>query len=174
MKYALYFAILVFPLFLHAQALKKPEDFLKADFHKERREALREKMPANSVAVFFANAVRNRSNDVSYVYHQDPNFYYLTGHREPHAVLLIFKDNQSVKKEKFNELIFVRAHDALAELYEGERLGKEGARDQLDIVVSLETPSFEKFNLDFSTFTKVLFYDFDNDEIIITGEGVTS
>lgn len=116
MRYTLFIAILLLPALLNAQSLKKPDDFLKADFHKERRAALREKMPANSVAVFFANAVRNRSNDVSFVYHQDPNFYYLTGHHEPHAALLIFKEDQSVEGSKFDELIFVRAHDALKEL----------------------------------------------------------
>ena len=57
-----------------SQKLTKPEDFLTNDFHKERRELVREKMPENSVAVFFANPVRNRANDVNYVYHQDPNF----------------------------------------------------------------------------------------------------
>ena len=67
-----------------------PEDYLSAAFHKERREALRASMPANSVAVFFANPLRNRANDVDYVYHQDPNFYYLTGYKEPHAVSVIF------------------------------------------------------------------------------------
>ena len=72
-----------------------PSDFLGKDFHQQRRQALREKLPINSVAVFFANAVRNRSNDVDYIYHQDPNFYYLTGYREPDAVLLIFKDKQT-------------------------------------------------------------------------------
>jgi Xaa-Pro aminopeptidase len=30
-------------------------------------------MPKNSVAVFFGNPVRNRANDVDYVY-QDPDF----------------------------------------------------------------------------------------------------
>ena len=53
-----------------------PEDYLTKDFHKERREQLRKKLPKNSVAVFFANPVRNRANDVDYVYHQDPNFFY--------------------------------------------------------------------------------------------------
>ena len=76
------------------KAAQLPDDFLSTDFHQERRDLLREKMPENSVAVFFANPVRNRANDVDYMYHQDPNFYYLTGHREPHAVLLIFKDEQ--------------------------------------------------------------------------------
>ena len=56
-----------------------PTDYLTADFHKSRREALRASMPENSVAVFFSNAIRNRANDVDFVYHQDPNFYYLTG-----------------------------------------------------------------------------------------------
>ncbi|MDX1316816.1 MAG: aminopeptidase P N-terminal domain-containing protein, partial [Xanthomarina gelatinilytica] len=62
-----------------------PTDYLSSDFHKSRRDAFREKMPENSVAVLFANPIRNRANDVDYIYHQDPNFYYLTGFKEPHA-----------------------------------------------------------------------------------------
>jgi Xaa-Pro aminopeptidase len=86
-----------------------PNDFLSKEWHKERRQKLRESMPANSVAIFFANAVRNRSNDVDYVYHQDPDFFYLTGYREPEAVLLIFKDNQTAANGTvYNEIIFVQ------------------------------------------------------------------
>lgn len=51
-----------------------PDDFLSSAFHQGRRILVREKMPENSVAVFFANPVRNRANDVDYVYHQDPIF----------------------------------------------------------------------------------------------------
>jgi len=32
-----------------------PTDYLSSDFHKSRRDAFREKMPENSVAVLFAN-----------------------------------------------------------------------------------------------------------------------
>ena len=35
-------------------------------------------MPDNSVAVLFSAPIRNRANDVDYIYHQDPNFFYLT------------------------------------------------------------------------------------------------
>ena len=63
---------------------------LSTDFHKNRRVELRQKLPDNSVAVFFSSPVRNRSNDTDYVYHPDPNFFYLTGWNEPHAVLLVF------------------------------------------------------------------------------------
>jgi len=105
-------------------------DYLLPEFHKARRQALREKMPDNSVAVFFSNPVRNRANDVQYMYHQDPDFHYLTRHREPHAVLLLFKQPQDIDGVSTNEMIFIRAHDSLRELYDGARLGEEGVIDQ--------------------------------------------
>lgn len=70
------------------------EAVLTPEFHKSKRDALRAKMPANSVAVLFSNPVRNRANDVDYVYHPDPNFYYLTGFKEPQAVLVVYKNPQ--------------------------------------------------------------------------------
>lgn len=145
-----------------AQQKVAPDD-LKSDFHKERRTELRAKMPDNSVAIFFANPVRNRANDVYYIYHQDPNFYYLTGHKEPHGVLLIFKEEQKIDDEKLDEILFVRGRDALKELYDGPRLGKDGAANKLDVQVAFENPAFQAFNIDFSKFDKVLFYDFHND-----------
>ncbi|MDN5212049.1 aminopeptidase P family protein [Fulvivirgaceae bacterium BMA12] len=146
-----------------AQGQDRPEDYLPSDFHKERREALRAQMPANAVAVFFSNPIRNRANDVNYVYHQDPDFYYLTGHKEPHAALLIFKEEQHIAGKIFDEIIFVRSHDALRELYDGQRLGKEGAIKKLAFQTALEGRDFQKFPIDFSKFDKVLFYDFKGD-----------
>ncbi|HET6541678.1 MAG TPA: aminopeptidase P N-terminal domain-containing protein [Chryseolinea sp.] len=146
-----------------AQVAEKPDDLLKPEFHQAKREQLRRIMPPNSVAVFFSNAVRSRSNDGFYKYHPDPNFYYLTGYQEPDAVLLIFKENQTINKKESNEIIFVRQHDALKELYDGARLGKEGAREKLKLQVAYEGPEFENFPLDFSKYDKVFFYDFFND-----------
>ena len=40
---------------------------LSPRFHQERREALRQKMPTNSVAVVFNAPIRNRANDVDYM-----------------------------------------------------------------------------------------------------------
>ena len=120
-------------------------------------------MPPKSVAVFFSNAMRSRANDGFYQYHQDPNFYYLTGHHEPNAVLFIFKENQVIDKKEVNEIIFVRQHDALKEMYDGARLGKEGAHEKLKFKVAYEGTEFEKFPIAFTSFDKVLFYDFFND-----------
>ena len=141
-----------------------PKDFLSQDFHRGRREALREKLPPNSVAVFFANAVRNRANDVDYAYHQDPNFYYLTGYKEPDAVLLIFKDKQTANNgTQYDEIIFVQPRNANAEMWNGRRLGDEGVKSKLGLNQAFNNTEFKKYNLDFTKFSAILFTDFQND-----------
>ncbi|HET6540871.1 MAG TPA: aminopeptidase P family protein [Chryseolinea sp.] len=141
-----------------------PKDFLSQDFHRGRREALREKLPPNSVAVFFANAVRNRSNDVDYAYHQDPNFYYLTGYKEPDAVLLIFKDKQTANNgTQYDEIIFVQPRNANAEMWNGRRLGDEGVKSKLGLNHAFNNTEFKKYNPDFTKFSTILFTDFQND-----------
>ncbi|WP_040278030.1 aminopeptidase P N-terminal domain-containing protein [Psychroserpens damuponensis] len=140
------------------------QDFLTATFHKERRDALRAKMPTNSVAVFFANPVRNRANDVDYVYHQDPNFYYLTGYKEPHAVLVIFSENYNISEEKIvNELLYVQQRNAQAEQWTGRRLGTEGAKTELGFENALNGRDFLESGIDFTTFDKVMYEDFKDD-----------
>jgi len=141
-----------------------PTDFLSSEFHKQRRDLLRTKMTNNSVAVFFANAVRNRANDVDYVYHQDPNFYYLTGYREPNAVLIIFSDNQTNKDGKsFNEILYVQEKNIQREQWTGVRLGTEGAKEQLGFDIALNGKEFIDSGIDFSQFNKILFNNFQND-----------
>ncbi len=142
----------------------KPDDLLKPDFHAGRREALRAAMPDNSVAVFFANPVRNRSNDVDFLYHQDPDLYYLTGYKEPHAVLLIFKENQQDPTGNlYNELFFVQEKNPMAEMWTGIRLGIEGVQQTLKIQNAYNGSAFKNYQINFGSFDEVMFYDFKND-----------
>ena len=141
-----------------------PQDYLSSEFHKNRREALREKMPKNSVAVFFANAERNRSNDVDYVYHQDPNFYYLTGYKEPNAVLVVFSENQTNSEGKiYNEILYVQERNPERERWTGYRLGVEGVKEQLGFVMAFNGRDFLNSGIDYTKFDKVLFESFKND-----------
>ena len=141
-----------------------PTDYLSSQFHKERRNAVRSMMPPNTVAVFFANPERNRSNDVNYVYHQDPDFYYLSGYKEPNAVLLIFSEDQKDENsERYNETIFVQKRDALKEQWNGKRLGVEGAQNELGFKKAYNGTQFATLPIDFKKFDKVLFFDFKND-----------
>ena len=135
---------------------------LSPEFHKIKRKELREKMPANSVAVFFSSPLRNRANDIDYIYHPDPNFYYLSGWEEPHAVLLIYKSHQQDDTGTYLDKIYVRERDAQREMWDGIRKGIAGASIMgYDRVA--ERSLFENDAHHFETFNKVLFFDFEND-----------
>ncbi|MCO6500356.1 MAG: aminopeptidase P N-terminal domain-containing protein [Vicingus serpentipes] len=131
-------------------------DLLSPKFHAEKRQALRDSMPSNSLAVFFANPVRNRSNDVDYEYHQDPNFYYLTGLREPHAVVFIFKEEQQFANGlKTDELLFLQKRDAANEIWTGKRLGTEGAIQYLAFKAAMEGQDFSGFEMELESFDHI-------------------
>jgi Xaa-Pro aminopeptidase len=147
-----------------AQDTDLPKDFLTKDFHQSRRDQLREKLPANSVAVFFANPARNRANDVDYVYHQDPDFFYLTGYKEPGALLFIFKDEQLTQAHQpYHEILFVQPRNAVREMWTGRRLGEAGSREVLGFQQAFDNSAFKRYNVDFAKFDKILFFDFKND-----------
>ena len=138
-------------------------DWLQASFHKARREAFREKMAPKSVAVIFANATRNRSNDVDYQFSQDPNFFYLSGLTEPDAVLIIFKETQTIDSIFTNELIYVQPRNPKEESWTGKRLGIDGVKKNLGFSYVYINSEFVDFNLDFKKFDKIYHSTLHND-----------
>jgi Xaa-Pro aminopeptidase len=138
--------------------LPLPKDYLTKEFHKSRRDALRQIMPPNSVAVFFSAPVRNFANDVEYKYHPNPDLYYFTGYMEPEAVLLVFKEPQTAgATEPYTEIFFVQKRDSANERWTGKRLGIAGVQDKLGIRPAFNGEDFAKFPLDLSKFDKVIF-----------------
>src|SRR5829696_7198882 len=134
-----------------------PEDYLSKEFHKGRREAARALMPDNSVMVVFAAPARTFSNDVEYFYHQNPDLYYFTGYKEPHSLLLVFKEEQvDSAGNKFNEILFVQKKNAQAEQWTGRRLGVEGAKEKLGLKTVFNGHEFRSFPLDFTRFKKII------------------
>lgn len=147
-----------------AAPLEKPTDYLNNQFHKERRDALRQLMPPNSAAILFANPVRNRSNDVDYVYHQDPDFYYLTGYKEPHAVLVVFSDDQKDEQGNvYSDMIFVQPNNKMAEMWTGRRLGVSGVSEQLKFDWVANNGQFESTDIEFSSLDRVFLFQFKDD-----------
>jgi Xaa-Pro aminopeptidase len=135
-----------------------PTDYLPKEFHAGRRAALRQLMPANSVTVVFAYPTRTFSNDVDYLYHQNPDMYYFSGYKEPQSMLLIFKDEQTDSAgHKYSEALFVQKRNAQAEQWTGRRLGVEGAKEKLGIPMSFNGEDFKNFNVDFARFDKIIF-----------------
>ena len=141
-----------------------PTDYLTADFHAGRRNAIREIMPVNSVLVVFAYPTRTFSNDVDYLYHQNPDLYYFSGYKEPHSLLLIFKEEQTDSSgNKYKELLFVQKKNLQAEQWTGKRLGADGAKEKLAIKTSYNAGDFNNFPIDFSKFDKIIYEQFPID-----------
>ena len=135
-----------------------PEDYLSPQFHKGRREAARSLMPDSSVLVVFAAPTRTFSNDVDYLYHQNPDLYYFTGYKEPHAVLLLFKEAQTAADgTKYNEAFFVQKRDASREQWTGKRLGVEGVKKNLGIQTVFNGADFKAFHLDVKKLKSIFF-----------------
>ena len=141
-----------------------PTDYLTPSFHKGRRDAARALMPENSVMVVFAAPERTFSNDVTYLYHQNPDLYYFTGYKEPHAVLFIFKEAQKAADgSDYNEIFFVQKKDARSEQWTGRRLGVDGVKQKLGIQTVFIGDELKSSPLDLSTFAKVLTDNFPDD-----------
>lgn len=146
------------PAFSQTEVIERlPTDYLSKEFHAGRRQALRDKMPANSVAVIFAFPEEVFSNDVNYVYHQNPDLYYLSGYKEPNAMLLVFKDMQGSGNNAYNEVLFVQKRDAAREQWTGKRLGVEGAKNKLGFKDAYNSAEFAAFAIDFKKFATILY-----------------
>ena len=81
-----------------------------------------EAIGTDAVAIIPAAHEVTRSYDTEFKFHQDPDFYYLTGFPEPDAIAVIDPSN---KKAPFT--LFVRPRDPLMETWYGRREGVEGA-----------------------------------------------
>lgn len=135
-----------------------PKDYLTKEFHTGRRTALRQLMPDNSVMVVFAYPTRNFSNDVDYLYHANPDMYYFSGYKEPHSLLLIFKEDQTDSAgNRYNEVLFIQKRNERQEQWTGKRLGIPGAKSRSGIGQVYNGEDFKNFAVDFSKFNKIIF-----------------
>jgi len=162
-RFFTFICIFSFSFCLRAQD-NLPTDYLSKEFHAGRRDALRKIMPDNSVLVVMAYPTRTFSNDVEYLYHQNPDMYYFSGYKEPHSLLLIFKEEQKGNDgTSFKEMIFVQKKNALAEQWTGRRLGIEGAREKLGFTYAYNGEDFKNAQIDFLKFDKIIFDRFPDD-----------
>ncbi|KAF2453752.1 xaa-Pro aminopeptidase-like protein [Lineolata rhizophorae] len=91
-----------------------------------RRANLASKLPEGAIAILAAAETKYRSGAVFYPYHQDPDFFYLTGFKEPQALAVIEKTGPGGQHD-FH--LYVRPKDAKAELWDGARSGIQAAED---------------------------------------------
>lgn len=99
---------------------------ITAQEYADRRTKLAAALPAKAIAIVAASDIVFRSGSVFYEFHQDPDFFYLTGFNEPEALAVIGKD-ASGTDHTFH--LYVREKDPKAEIWDGARSGTQAARD---------------------------------------------
>jgi Xaa-Pro aminopeptidase len=114
--------------------------------------------------VIFAYPTRTFSNDVSYPYHPNPDLYYFSGYKEPHAVLLIFKEpQQGANGKMYKDLFFIQQRDPQAEQWTGRRLGVEKVKSELGFDSVFNGSAFKNYPIDLSGFNQILFAGLPDD-----------
>ncbi|MDH3788262.1 MAG: aminopeptidase P N-terminal domain-containing protein [Xanthomonadales bacterium] len=93
--------------------------------HKEyarRRRQLMRMAGEESLVILQAAPARLRNNDVYFPYRQDSDFLYLTGFREPDALLVLLPEEKDGRS-----ILFCRERDPEREMWDGRMVGLEAA-----------------------------------------------
>jgi Xaa-Pro aminopeptidase len=98
----------------------------EADFLKRRNTLL--SLMQEGVALLTSAPLKTRSNDTEHPYRQNSDFYYLTGFQEPNSVLILVKTDASTRT-----ILYVEPHSDEHALWNGARLGVEGAAKRFDV-----------------------------------------
>lgn len=115
-----------------------------AEWQRHRLECLRHLGP-QSAAIFAAAEVYNRNGDVEHEYRQSSNFYYLSGCPEPESRLILSAAGIALPGDtaRYHEILFVQPRDPRTEVWNGQRLGADGARTTLGIAAALTLDQFD-------------------------------
>jgi len=97
---------------------------MSQEIYARRRAELVNQIGVNDIVIVPTSPVKMRNGDVEYQFRADSDFYYLSGFEEPEAVLVI-----SPSRQRGKYVLFCRESDALREMWDGRRVGLEGAME---------------------------------------------
>lgn len=95
----------------------------------QRRLNLAKKLPDNSIAILIGNQTQFSSGAVFYDFQQNNDLFYLTGWLEPNSVVILEKKSNAGNDDGILLHMLVPGKNPKVELWEGEKLGLEGAYD---------------------------------------------
>jgi Xaa-Pro aminopeptidase len=147
------FTIILFVTGVGAQDLKYLEydsDLPPGQVYKERRERFMEQIGNEAVAIFHTNPERNRNADLDFPFAPNSDFYYLTGFKEPNAILVLAPKGTSVrsiedsaKNVTVREILFVQPRNPQSEKWNGRRYGWAGAMKLRGFEYAADNDKFE-------------------------------
>lgn len=106
---------------------------------KQRRQRIADEIGQDAIFIIPAGTEKIRNRDVEYPFRQDSSFIYLTGYHEPDAWLVI-----APGAEEGESLLFCRPRDKEMEIWNGRRLGQEGAVEVLGFDAAFDLSELDK------------------------------
>ena len=98
---------------------------MTSQFYTQNREALAEKLPAQSLALVYSGKAPLKTGDEYYPFFAERNFVYLTGIEEQSLILLIQKEETG----EYSETLFLQEPDLIKERWNGKRIKAEAATE---------------------------------------------
>jgi Xaa-Pro aminopeptidase len=83
------------------------------------------RIKSNSIAIFHSNDEYPRNGDQSFIFKQNPDFYYLTGIDQEQSILVLYPD---CPNHQYREVLFLRQTNEHIAVWEGHKYTKEEAR----------------------------------------------
>lgn len=128
--------------------------------YKQRRDRLLEMMD-DGVAVLSTATMQTRSNDTEYPFRPNSDFYYLTGFEEDNSVVVLCK-----KGDESKSVLFVQEKVPEMELWTGERLGVDAAKERFSFDEVYGIDNFEEQIKALLKEQSLLYFElFDNNKV---------
>jgi Xaa-Pro aminopeptidase len=98
---------------------------IKNSLFTNNRKSFVSRTKPHSIAIFHANDEFPRSGDQTFLFKQNPDFFYLTGVDQEQSILVLFPD---CPNKAYREVLFLRQTNEHIAIWEGHKYTKEEAR----------------------------------------------
>jgi Xaa-Pro aminopeptidase len=122
----------------------------------ERRARVLERIGPRAILLVPSSPTYVRNNDVEHEYRPDSDLYYLTGFREPDAALTLAQGDAPMT-------LFVRPRDLAREIWDGARVGVDGARAQFGAHASFDVHELDARLVELMLDRRQLYYALGHD-----------
>ncbi|GEN28447.1 Xaa-Pro aminopeptidase [Halovibrio variabilis] len=144
--------------------LPRPPAISAAEY-RHRRDALMAQLPDNAAVVLPGAGLMTRSRDSEFAFRQNSDFYYLTGIREPDALLVLLPG-----RAEGQSVVFCQDRDPTMEAWTGRRLGAAGVVVEHGIDQAFENADRDERLPELLAGRELLYLPLDSAEALIIAE----
>lgn len=149
---------------MRPEMLPRPPAISVAEY-RQRRDALMAQLPDNAAVVLPGAGLMTRSRDSEFAFRQNSDFYYLTGIREPDALLVLLPG-----RAEGESVVFCQDRDPTMEAWTGRRLGAAGVIAEHGIDQAFENAVRDERLSELLTGRELLYLPLDNAEAVSMAE----